>query len=78
MSLNWDIIQGKWNEVKADARIHWGKLTDSDMEQIAGNKDKLVGKLQQTYGWTRAKAENHVDDYFHNHEETDERYDTIF
>jgi uncharacterized protein YjbJ (UPF0337 family) len=64
METNWDIIKGKWNQLKGDARTQWGKLTDSDWEQIAGQKDKLVGKLQEHYGWNRVEAEREVDDYF--------------
>jgi len=64
MDANWDIIKGKWNQLKGEARTQWGKLTDSDWEQIAGQKDKLVGKLQERYGWSRVEAEREVDDYF--------------
>jgi uncharacterized protein YjbJ (UPF0337 family) len=64
MAVNWDIIKGKWNQLKGEARMQWGNLTDSDWEQIAGQKDKLVGKLQERYGWNRAEAEREVDEYF--------------
>jgi uncharacterized protein YjbJ (UPF0337 family) len=64
MGVNWDIIQGKWNQLKGDARIQWGKITDDEWDQIAGNKDKLVGKLQEKYGWAREDAEQRADQYF--------------
>lgn len=64
--MNWDIIKGKWNQLKGEARIQWGKLTDDDWDQIAGNKDKLFGKLQEQYGWTREEAEQHVNRFFAN------------
>jgi uncharacterized protein YjbJ (UPF0337 family) len=64
MDTNWDIIKGKWNQLKGEGRIQWGKLTDSDWEQIAGQKDKLVGKLQERYGWSREETEREVDEYF--------------
>ena len=67
MAVNWDIIKGRWDQLKGDARMQWGKLTDSDWEEIAGQKDKLVGKLQERYGWERAEAEREADDYFSQH-----------
>jgi uncharacterized protein YjbJ (UPF0337 family) len=64
MSAEWDIVKGMWNQIKGDARAEWGKLTDNDWDQIAGNRDKLVGRLQEEYGWTRVDTERKVDDWF--------------
>ncbi len=64
MAVNWDVIKGKWNQFKGDARIQWGKLTDDDWDQVAGNRDKLVGTLQERYGWKREEAEQKVDRFF--------------
>ena len=62
--MNWDVIKGKWKELRGEARQQWGKLTDDDWQQIAGEKDKLVGKLQQRYGWSREQAERSANEYF--------------
>lgn len=64
MAINWDIIKGKWKQMKGEARAQWGKLTDDQWDQIAGDRDKLVGRLQEDYGWTREHAEREVDDFF--------------
>ena len=40
-----------------------GKLTDSDLEVIAGKKDQLIGKLQEKYGITKEEAERQVRDW---------------
>ena len=64
MQVDWDVIKGKWKELKGEARQQWGKLTDDDWQQVAGEKDKLVGKLQQRYGWSKEEAERNADDYF--------------
>jgi uncharacterized protein YjbJ (UPF0337 family) len=63
-TMNWDIVKGKWGQMKGEARKQWGKLTDDDWTQIAGEKDKLLGKLQERYGWTKEEAERSADDYF--------------
>ncbi len=64
MGLNWDIIKGQWNQMKGEARKQWGKLTDDDWDQIAGERDKLIGRLQERYGWTREEAERSAEEYF--------------
>lgn len=57
----WDQIAGKWKQVKGDVRTKWGKLTDDDLEMIAGKRDKLVGKLQERYGIAENEANKQID-----------------
>jgi uncharacterized protein YjbJ (UPF0337 family) len=52
-----DMLKGAWKELKGNVKKTWGKLTDDDMMEIDGNKDVLLGKLQQRYGYTKAEAE---------------------
>lgn len=59
--MNWNQVQGKWNEVKGTAKERWGKLTDDDLDVVAGKKEKLVGKLQQRYGIAKEEAEKQID-----------------
>ena len=61
--MNWVRIEGEWNQVKGSAKEQWGKLTDDDLEQIAGKKDKLVGLLQERYGIAREEAEKQLDEW---------------
>lgn len=63
MAGGWDIIKGMWKQIKGDARTEWGKLTDDDWDQIAGNRDKLIGRLQEEYGWQQNEAERKVDEW---------------
>jgi uncharacterized protein YjbJ (UPF0337 family) len=58
--MNTDIVKGKWAEIRGALRQKWGKLTDSDYDQIAGNQDRLIGLLQQRYGYEREQAEREV------------------
>jgi uncharacterized protein YjbJ (UPF0337 family) len=59
--VNWDQIKGNWQQMKGVAKQRWGKLTDDDLAQIAGERDKLVGRLQELYGITKDEAERQVD-----------------
>ncbi len=62
--MNWDIIEGKWEQLKGSVKEKWGDLTDDELTQAAGKRDKLAGKLQEKYGWTKDEAEKQVDDFF--------------
>lgn len=54
--LNNNVVDGKWKQVRGQAKIWWGKLTDDDLEKIDGNFDKLTGLLQEKYGYTEQQA----------------------
>ncbi len=55
-----DILQGQWKQLRGNLKDWWGNLTDNDLDRIEGNRDKLVGALQERYGWTRVQAESEV------------------
>lgn len=55
--MNNDIFQGKWTQIRGQVRSWWGKLTDDDVEKVGGNFDKLIGLLQEKYGYTKEQAE---------------------
>jgi uncharacterized protein YjbJ (UPF0337 family) len=59
----WDQIAGKWKQLKGDVRTRWGKLTDDEVEEIAGQRDKLAGKIQERYGVAKEEANRQVDEW---------------
>ncbi len=59
--MNWDQIEGKWGQYKGQARQRWGKLTDNDLQVIAGKKDVLLGKLQELYGVAKEEAQRQIE-----------------
>ncbi|MAO58147.1 MAG: general stress protein CsbD [Alcanivorax sp.] len=61
--MNSDTLKGQWKQLKGDVKKQWAKLTDDDLKQIEGHKDKLVGKIQERYGSTREDAERQADDW---------------
>jgi uncharacterized protein YjbJ (UPF0337 family) len=61
--MNKDIIKGKWNQLKGEAKIQWGKLTDDELEEMKGSYDKIVGKLQERYGYGKERAKKEVDTF---------------
>lgn len=61
--MNWDQIKGKWTTFKGHAKEQWGDLTDDDLDRAAGERDQLVGRIQERYGIAKEEAERQVDDW---------------
>lgn len=59
--MNWTEVEGKWKQIKGSAREKWGKLTDDDLNVIAGRRDQFVGKLQERYAISREQAQKDLD-----------------
>jgi uncharacterized protein YjbJ (UPF0337 family) len=59
--MNSDVFAGQWQQMRGSIRSWWGKLTDEDLERVGGEKDKLVGLIQEKYGQTREEAEREVE-----------------
>jgi len=59
--MNWDQIQGQWQQLRGQAKSKWGKLTDDDVDNVAGKRDVLIGKIQVRYGVLKEEAEKQVD-----------------
>ena len=57
----WDQLAGGWKQFRGEIRKQWGKLTDDDLEYIAGKREKLIGRIQERYGMAEADAANQVD-----------------
>ena len=66
--MNKDILKGKWKQLRGKVREQWGELTNDEIDQIAGKRDQLIGTIQEKYGYTRAKAEQEVNDFLENTE----------
>jgi uncharacterized protein YjbJ (UPF0337 family) len=62
--MNKDILKGKWNEMKGELKVKWANLTDDDWTRISGDRDKLIGMLQQRYGRSKDEMSREVDEFF--------------
>ena len=61
--MNWDRIEGNWKAFKGSMREQWGKLTDDDLDVVAGRREQLAGKIQERYGIAREVADRQVNDW---------------
>jgi uncharacterized protein YjbJ (UPF0337 family) len=44
-------------QFKGKIREQWGKLTDHEIDQMQGNAEMVIGKIQERYGRSREEAE---------------------
>ena len=65
-----DILQGNWKQLKGQVKEWWGDLTDDDLTKIDGRRDKLVGALQERYGYNKERAELEVNRRLDEYERT--------
>jgi uncharacterized protein YjbJ (UPF0337 family) len=63
MTMNQDVIQGRWKQIKGKLKEQWGKLTDDDLDVIAGRRDQLLGRIQQRHGLARDDADRELSDW---------------
>ena len=59
--MNEDRIQGNWKQVKGKVKEQWGKLTEDDLDVIAGKRDQLLGRIQERHGIAKDEAERQVE-----------------
>ena len=61
--MNCHQLIGNWQQVKEAVGEEWGKLTDDNVDVIAGKRGILPGKIQERYGVAREEAEKKLRDW---------------
>jgi len=61
--MNWDRIEGNWKQVIGKAKAQWGKLTDDDLDVVAGRREQLAGRIQERYGIAKDEVEKQIADW---------------
>ncbi|MHB0952412.1 MAG: CsbD family protein [Allorhizobium sp.] len=65
--MNWNQVEGNWEQFKGKAQAQWGKLTGDDLDVIKGNRKQLAGKIQEAYGKTPDEAAREIDTWLGRH-----------
>jgi uncharacterized protein YjbJ (UPF0337 family) len=61
--MDWNRVEGNWKQFKGKVKEQWGRLTDDDLDEIAGRRDQLEGKIQERYGIEKDRVRRDVDDW---------------
>jgi uncharacterized protein YjbJ (UPF0337 family) len=62
-TMNWDRIEGNWEQFKGKIQQQWGELTDDDLDRVEGRQKELAGRIQERYGKTQEDAEREVNEW---------------
>jgi uncharacterized protein YjbJ (UPF0337 family) len=60
IAMNWDIVEGNWKQFKGKVKSRWGNLTDDQLDVIAGKREELAGKIQESYGITKDEVDKQI------------------
>ena len=69
--MNVNSIEGKWHQLKGEARTQWAKLTNDDIAMVGGQMEVLIGRIQERYGYERERAQREVDAFLTRHASQD-------
>lgn len=61
--MNRDRLEGNWKQVKGKLKARWGRITDDQLDIIAGKRLHLVGVLQESYGIAKDEAERQIKEW---------------
>jgi uncharacterized protein YjbJ (UPF0337 family) len=67
--MNWDIVEGNWKQFKGKVKEQWGNLTDDQLDVIAGKRDGLSGKIQESYGLGKDEVEKQIKSFEEKHKD---------
>lgn len=65
--MNWNRIEGNWEQFKGKIQSQWGDLTGDDLDMVRGDRKQLSGKIQERYGKSEEVAEKEIDDWLARH-----------
>ena len=60
---NSDTLKGQWKQIKGEVRRHWGRFTDDEVEEMKGERQHLLGKVQEKYGLAKDEAEDQLAEF---------------
>ena len=61
--MNWELVRADWTHWKGYLKARWDRLTDSDLEGIAGNRASLIRRLREVYRVTEERADAELRDW---------------
>lgn len=61
--MNWDQIEGNWKQFSGKVQAKWGKITNDELDVIAGKRESLSGKIQEKYGIAKDVAEKQLTEF---------------
>ncbi len=61
--MDWDRLQNMWTQMRGSLRHRWGRLTEDDLDVIAGHRDTFIGRVQERYSVDREEAQRRIEEW---------------
>lgn len=61
--MDWDQLQTKWPQMRGQLRHRWGRLTEDDLDVIAGQRNVFIGRVEERYAVDRAEAKKRIEEW---------------
>ncbi|HBO70716.1 MAG TPA: hypothetical protein DD658_11615 [Deltaproteobacteria bacterium] len=61
--MKWDSVAGNWKQYKAKIREKWSFLTDEELDEVGGKRDRFVEMVERKYGLTRDRVEQAIEEF---------------
>jgi uncharacterized protein YjbJ (UPF0337 family) len=58
--MDWNLVEASWQRFRSEVHAHWGRLTDAQLDVIAGGRGRLARKIEEAYGLTSDEAERQI------------------
>jgi len=63
--MDWDQVRTKWPQMRGQLRHRWGRLTEEDLDVIAGHGDVFIGRVAERYSVDRQEAQKRIEEWLH-------------
>ena len=58
--MSWQARQENWQEEKERVRLRWARLSDGDLQEVAGDRGRLLACIGRRYGCDQAEADRQL------------------
>ena len=67
--MSWDQMRSKWTQMRNSLRHRWGRLSEDDLDDIAGDREVFIVRVQERYTISREEAHQRIEEWMHTLEE---------
>jgi len=59
--MRWERIRNEWSRLSPKAKSVWPRVSDAELQVVAGRRDRLIDKVRDAYHLPHEEAEKEVD-----------------
>jgi hypothetical protein len=63
--MDWNEVRSRWQAHRADLGRRWPRISEHDIEAIAGDRDQLSQRIQAVYGISAREADRQISEWEH-------------